>query len=54
MKGKLIEDSEVKKKYSLENPYQEWLDERLTPLKNIEIKNKLSEYWLFRWLIFVF
>ena len=44
VKGKLIEDSEVKKKYSLENPYQEWLDERLTPLKNIEIKNYKQEF----------
>ena len=39
IKGKLIEDTEVKKKYSLENPYKEWLDERLTPLKNISIDN---------------
>ena len=39
IKGKLIEDTEVKKKYSLENPYKEWLDERLTPLKSINIDN---------------
>ncbi len=38
VKGELIEDSEVKKKYSLEHPYQEWLDERLTPLRDIKIK----------------
>ena len=39
IKGELIEDKEVKKKYSLENPYKEWLDERLTPLKSINIDN---------------
>ena len=39
IKGKLIEDTEVKKKYSLEKPYKEWLEERLTPLKNINIDN---------------
>lgn len=39
VKGELIEDSEVKKKYSLEQPYQEWLAERLTPLKEINIDN---------------
>ena len=39
VKGELIEDSEVKKKYSLEHPYQEWLDERLTPLRDIKIEN---------------
>ena len=39
IKGKLIEDTEVKKKYSLEKPYKEWLEERLIPLKNINIDN---------------
>ncbi|MBX9139122.1 MULTISPECIES: glutamate synthase large subunit [unclassified Clostridium] len=39
VKGQLIEDAEVKKKYSLEKPYKEWLDERLTPLKSINIDN---------------
>ena len=39
VKGELIEDTEVKKKYSLEKPYKEWLDERLTPLKSINIDN---------------
>ena len=39
VKGELIEDSEVKRRYSLEHPYQEWLDERLTTLKNINIEN---------------
>ena len=39
IKGELIEDKEVKKKYSLENPYKEWLDERVTPLKSINIDN---------------
>lgn len=44
VKGELIEDSEIKKKYALEHPYQEWLDERLTPLKDINIDNYQNKF----------
>lgn len=44
IEGELIEDSEVKKKYALEHPYKEWLDERLTRLKEININNYQNKF----------
>ena len=44
VKGELIEDSELKKQYSLEHPYKEWLDERLTTLKSINIDNYQQKF----------
>ena len=44
VKGELIEDSELKKQYGLEHPYKEWLDERLTTLKSINIDNYQQKF----------
>ncbi len=37
---KIILDQEIKEKYALQKPYGEWLDSKLTQLKDIRIPNK--------------
>lgn len=44
IKGELIEDSEVKRKYIEEHPYKEWIEEKLTTLKSIEVEEKEKEF----------
>lgn len=44
VKGELIQDEEIKKKYILEKPYKEWLDNKLTLLKNININNYEQDF----------
>ena len=40
VKGKLIDDDELKEKYASSQPYGEWLDTNLVRLKDLTIPNK--------------
>ncbi len=45
VEGRLIEDSELKEKYALKQPYGEWLDSNLVKLADLKIPNlKVEEY----------
>lgn len=44
IKGELIEDSEVKRKYIEEHPYKEWVEEKLTTLKSINVDEDKKEF----------
>lgn len=44
VKGELIEDSEVKKRYVEEHPYKEWIEEKLTTLKSIKVDQDKKEF----------
>ena len=37
VKGKLIDDDELKEKYASSQPYGEWLDTNLVRLKDLEV-----------------
>lgn len=45
VEGRLIEDTELKEKYALRQPYGEWLDSGLVHLSDLKIPNiKIEEY----------
>ena len=41
--GRLVDDSELKRRYALQQPYGEWLDAHLVYLKDLPIPNKRVE-----------
>ena len=43
VKGKLIDDDEIKERYASKQPYGEWLDNNLVKLKDLKIPNKKVE-----------
>ncbi|SEP98001.1 glutamate synthase (ferredoxin) [Lachnospiraceae bacterium RM5] len=43
VKGRLIDDDELKDKYAMRKPYGEWLDSNLVKLKDLKIPNKKVE-----------
>ncbi|MDE7430948.1 MAG: glutamate synthase large subunit [Lachnospiraceae bacterium] len=43
VKGRLIDDDELKEKYASRQPYGEWLDSNLVRLKDLKIPNKKVE-----------
>jgi len=43
VKGKLIDDDELKERYASRQPYGEWLDNNLVKLKDLKIPNKKVE-----------
>ena len=45
VKGRIIDDDEIKETYAARNPYGEWLDRNLVRLKDLPIPNRRVEHY---------